>query len=386
MVGAGLISYSAYLWHQPVFAFARVSLDQAPPAWMMGALIVLILGLAWLSWAFVEQPFRGKRFSTRQITLGLGTALALAISFGGAGHLTTGFAAQRFTDATVQAFDSARPSPMRDACHNQPARTACSYSGTAPAKYAVFGDSHGVELAFGLSELVKAQGDSVLHLTRAGCPPALSFETRAVCNRWTDASLAHLETLDGLAAILVTYRHASYLYGRNEATYPVLPDRPRLIYSGDTAAEKRALYWASFEDLIARLRAAGHTLVLLQPVPEMGRHIDEVIMAAAPTKTPQNPTTADPLIGIDRAYYRDRTRDVNSRLLAMAQADPEIHLLDPTQAFCDADHCYATADGQALYFDDNHPSVSGATKILQRGAFREIVNTSAPKASSLLID
>ncbi|WP_421699312.1 acyltransferase family protein [Ancylobacter sp.] len=58
LVGLGLISYSAYLWHQPLFAFARIrSLVEPAPALMM-ALAVLSLVLAYLSWRYVEQPFR----------------------------------------------------------------------------------------------------------------------------------------------------------------------------------------------------------------------------------------------------------------------------------------------------------------------------------------
>jgi peptidoglycan/LPS O-acetylase OafA/YrhL len=58
MRGIGLISYSAYLVHQPVLALARIlSLDAPPPAHML-LLIVPILGLAALSWRYIEQPFR----------------------------------------------------------------------------------------------------------------------------------------------------------------------------------------------------------------------------------------------------------------------------------------------------------------------------------------
>ncbi len=54
-VGIGLISYSAYLWHQPLFAFARIRSPQEPAmAWMM-VLSVVTLGLAYLK-AFREKP------------------------------------------------------------------------------------------------------------------------------------------------------------------------------------------------------------------------------------------------------------------------------------------------------------------------------------------
>lgn len=58
-VGIGLISYSAYLWHQPLLAFARISnASNAPSYWVMGTLVLLSFGLAAMTWAWVEQPFR----------------------------------------------------------------------------------------------------------------------------------------------------------------------------------------------------------------------------------------------------------------------------------------------------------------------------------------
>ena len=61
MVGIGLISYSAYLWHQPVLSIARVASLHPPSQLVMGSLSLMSLGLAWLSWRFVESPFRSAK-------------------------------------------------------------------------------------------------------------------------------------------------------------------------------------------------------------------------------------------------------------------------------------------------------------------------------------
>src|SRR5690606_30450210 len=67
-VGIGLISYSAYLWHQPVFAFARVSSKSPLSTFEFAGLSVLSLVLAYFSWRFVERPFRNKeQFGRKRI-------------------------------------------------------------------------------------------------------------------------------------------------------------------------------------------------------------------------------------------------------------------------------------------------------------------------------
>ena len=60
-VWIGLISYSAYLWHQPIFAFTRIHLIFEPSHELMAALSILSLAMGWVSWRFVERPFRNTR-------------------------------------------------------------------------------------------------------------------------------------------------------------------------------------------------------------------------------------------------------------------------------------------------------------------------------------
>lgn len=81
-VGIGLISYSAYLWHQPVLAYARhwiVDFDH----FLALLLIALVLILSILSWKYVELPFRNKeKFGRTFIFTASSTAALFFISLG----------------------------------------------------------------------------------------------------------------------------------------------------------------------------------------------------------------------------------------------------------------------------------------------------------------
>lgn len=67
-VAIGLISYSAYLWHQPLFVFTRMMSLEEPSLWLLGLLSIVTFLLAYLSWRFVEKPFRNKqKFKRKQI-------------------------------------------------------------------------------------------------------------------------------------------------------------------------------------------------------------------------------------------------------------------------------------------------------------------------------
>jgi peptidoglycan/LPS O-acetylase OafA/YrhL len=83
-VGVGLISYSLYLWHWTVFAFARVYGVRSAAAFL--PLIALSLAIAYLSWRYVEKPFRNRAFLTRRQVFAFSfCAASVFIGIGGGG-------------------------------------------------------------------------------------------------------------------------------------------------------------------------------------------------------------------------------------------------------------------------------------------------------------
>lgn len=90
MVGIGLISYSTYLWHQPLFAFLRIASSSRPATWQFVALIPVALALAWTSWRFVERPFRSKLMPFRTVAAILLPAALALLAIGALLHLRGG--------------------------------------------------------------------------------------------------------------------------------------------------------------------------------------------------------------------------------------------------------------------------------------------------------
>ncbi|KCV81598.1 acyltransferase 3 [Actibacterium atlanticum] len=94
LVWVGLISYSAYLWHQPLLAFARVQEWVPLNALLTTALIAMTFALAFVSWKFVEQPFRSRgtdaKFSRRQIFIGSAVLIAVTFAYGLYGRASDG--------------------------------------------------------------------------------------------------------------------------------------------------------------------------------------------------------------------------------------------------------------------------------------------------------
>ena len=114
LVLLGLMSYSAYLWHQPVFAFARVLYPIEPSAALLVALIALTLALAWLSWQFVELPFRNARaVPWRQALASLRRPLRWPSGGGRWRLLSSGFPGRYEAELLALAGDrAAQPAPL----------------------------------------------------------------------------------------------------------------------------------------------------------------------------------------------------------------------------------------------------------------------------------
>ncbi|WP_043526494.1 acyltransferase family protein [Litchfieldella xinjiangensis] len=94
LVGIGVISFSAYLWHQPLFAFARIR-TLWDPSWVtMASLSCLSIMLAYLSWKYIEQPFRTCSFAFMKSRAKIFATSAIASSAffasGLYGHITNG--------------------------------------------------------------------------------------------------------------------------------------------------------------------------------------------------------------------------------------------------------------------------------------------------------
>jgi peptidoglycan/LPS O-acetylase OafA/YrhL len=141
LVGIGLISYSAYLWHQPLFAFARIRITFGPqwPAYLV--LILSSLALAYITWRFVESPFRTARRVSRVMLVRLsliGAALFLCIGL--ASEQTQGFVS-RLPAEDVQLASMVNTAAQGEYVTRRFTEFDRDFSNTSARKVIVIGDS-----------------------------------------------------------------------------------------------------------------------------------------------------------------------------------------------------------------------------------------------------
>lgn len=177
LVGIGLISYSAYLWHQPIFAFARYGSTSDPSQSLMIILIAVSIVLAYATWAFIERPFRDRtRVGARKILL---VSILGSISFvliGCVGIRMNGFDFRLSNDEkSIAAFDQYPVSKLYSMhkCFMELDDSFKMFSPTCSKTIAgkptllIWGDSYAAALSAG----IKAVTQNVIQYTASSCPP-----------------------------------------------------------------------------------------------------------------------------------------------------------------------------------------------------------------------
>jgi len=191
LVGLGLISYSAYLWHQPLFAFARIRSLFPLEQWVMALLAAISIGFAYLSWRFIETPLRQKREPSperRSIVLPSFALISIGfMAFGLFGHFTNG--KEVLWSASVDSKRSKMYQLIADAkgpnLHLRQDNGACRFNvqaldanikrrifdcyETYGSGLAVLGGSHAIDL-FGAITSV-ADSKFIVGVTRGYCRP-----------------------------------------------------------------------------------------------------------------------------------------------------------------------------------------------------------------------
>jgi len=106
MISIGLISYSLYLWHQPIISFAKTEYVHLNLfKWLI--IFLLIALFSTLSWKFIEQPFRSNQFiSSSNFLVATVTSAMILSAIGLWGYQNNGFIKQRFSKEKLQLINA----------------------------------------------------------------------------------------------------------------------------------------------------------------------------------------------------------------------------------------------------------------------------------------
>ncbi len=361
-VFVGRISYSLYLWHWPLLAFARYRLGADLPLAAGLAAIALAFALATLSWRLVEEPFRHGPLARRR-----GPAFALAaagilafVSIGYGMRITGGLwrypppiaAAVRQATA-VQPFMHACNGPQNGLRHN----ARCNFG---PKPYAgrfdvaIVGDSHANHFVPLAARFTRIHGLAGRQVSAGGCPMLFgverSGETKIRQCRQHEANIHTFLRDNRPDTVFVAGRWTNYLPSRgNDSTlFVVNADGTR------TPLASRAQLKDALMRTIGTIAASARHVVLIEQVPEF--HLSPATCLIRKMIDHGDGTACRT---VSKAYGKE-AQVVDPLLDAVADKFANVDVLRPRALICPGGACDPVYKGTILYRDIDHLNDAGA--------------------------
>ena len=359
IVAVGLVSYSLYLWHQPLFAYARHLYVPDAYGLMMPAMIVLSCILAWLSWRYVERPFRD-RSKFKRITVALA-------SIAGLGTITVSGVALYFSDGFPDRFSPevlaelnvlVKPDTKTDHCkirQRQPdAMQAAVRSCYVPGKTLfLIGDSHAEEIDLALREAAERDGYSLITMVEHACP-AIEGASHHLQSQACTSLKAQMRAITRQfpAPVVLSSRWRYFVTGQpfsnGEGGQEWGPPMPMLT-DGRRAKNPLHQLQSSIDDW-----SDESEILIVDQIPEAGW-----LVTRALARRVQTGRQGGAPLSTSYAEYKRQNAEIIAMFGQLARQKDSVRLVRTAPMVCSdqTGRCLNERGGKALYYDDDHPSI-----------------------------
>ncbi|WBU65353.1 acyltransferase family protein [Paracoccus aerodenitrificans] len=363
LVLIGLISYSAYLFHQPMLAFLSYTSPDEPDLLSRLVIIVAVFPLAWLSWKFIETPFRtGRAMSSAAVLRIAAACIAYFAILGVVGDRRDGYLRFDLAQDDSTLLSSLERSGLSDCSDLEDCLTPPPLS----EDVLLLGDSNAFHFSAPLADALARQERRLIGLTRGGCFPSdrvnrenRSKSANASCRSYYRALFDYIGSAwPKPDTVLLSASWAIYYYGSDYfADNPVQRTphqnaRVTLIDHNDTDDESRR---RTIRDEITSL------LRLLS------RNFDHVCVVAPMPLLTNNfrggvPTLLSGIDGVSQTDFLEETGELLA-VFSPANLPLNVRVLFPHDRLCSSGACRTQNNGQYLYSDINHISDYGARSV-----------------------
>lgn len=346
----GDLSYSWYLWHWPVFVYARAQFDELN--WFQALTAgFLSLGLALVTFRLVEDPVRRGRWfplPTRvSIVAGLVTTIATA-AVGGAMIVAASVELEKPAQQAYIAAAQDRPGRITGRCHRRFLETdqpLCRFGAKAGMRTVVlFGDSHGQHWLPAFEEIARRQGWTLHSWTKSACPSfdVVTFQKNLgrryrECERWRSNVM---ETIRGMTPDLVIMANAdSYLRDDGMSRVPLEE------------------WLDGMKKTLSRLDELGVSSIVVGDTPWPGFDIPQCLSRAAWLGD------KEPNIECQFSGKGQEQEGVDEELADVTLAYKNAAFIPGRDLVCSTQKCPSVVDGVVAFHDHSHMTVRFSRKL-----------------------
>ena len=382
IVGIGLISYSMYLWHYPIFAFARMADTNGLHNDEKYLLILLTFVLSIVSYFLIEKPFRNKQLlNVKKFSVAILILLIAVLGVNWKVFETKGFERRiplllsnhllTSNDNSEKFWNSLKVN--RERCNGRD-DNFCEFGNSFGKNIFIVGDSHLASLSIDLIDRLKDKNKLIM-MTNRGC--WMIKDTY----RFKDKEKKILDEKCGL-----DYQKKRIEMIRQKPNSIILLGGRMPLYlsqhffdneEGGIENNENNGFWKVFEhkeqkpikeaikDTMLKLMNDGHKIVLLYPIPEVGWDVPKKLFRDLPKDVNRLKNWLDDYrITTSYEVYQKRTQP--SFELFDSIHHPNLYRVYPHKLLCDNQikgRCITHDDENIFYVDDDHPSNEGAKLI-----------------------
>ncbi len=360
----GTASYSLYLWHWPVVvALLYFGWSEQPSAIAAGILATFLLGHA--SYQLIEKRFTARlsKLSTKSNMFVLAGAIFAVLVPGFVVKMLAGIPTR--LDSRIEAAFSASAdrNPRMAECHVMGSKTVpeCTYGGRTLGVI-VMGDSHAASIVRAVEAALPSKELHVLDWTMNGCRTLLNSkklnDPEYQCGDFAKWALEKQKRLPKDVPLIIMARSSFDPFGGNEHG-KLHPERPPEIYFTKPYSSRTPEYLKEVrEELIDAACEFNKTrpVYLVRPTPELKLDVPRTTGRAMMMHR-------NPEVALSMREYWER-----HRLIWDAQDEAVkrcgVKVLNPLPYLCKQNACYGVENDVVLYYDDDHLSEKGASRLV----------------------
>jgi peptidoglycan/LPS O-acetylase OafA/YrhL len=363
-VSIGLVSYSLYMWHWPILAFARYYFTNLNNMTVF-FLVALMFGLSYLTRYTIEEKVMRSQLSFKQSFSFLFLLPALAfLAIASYIHLNDGIKS-RFSSEVLTLIEQTQSGVSK--CSRE--RFELIFDGECYIKSTVeesqkkrillWGDSHANHFRGFFEEVAKNEPIDIYEMSFPGCPPIAGIYR--INRNYSESCYSHNIKIQEL--LLAKEKFDYVALAANWANYPkaanLADDKNKEI---STQNSERAFY----DNLSRQLRLfsqRGIKVIFLNSVPNFKNNASQCQIKNLVFGYPEEKHCQRPVQEIIqlREYYDEFVTKTIRPL-------DNVFVLDFIDYFCRRGSCKAFIDGNMMYRDQNHIT-EHASKLLYQEFF-----------------
>ena len=360
----GKISYPLYIYHWPLLSIPLIITAEKLSAQMTILLMVACFILASITYLYIEKPVR---YGGGSLKIKVVLLLSLTCFLGYAGYNFYARHGLEFRAKKIIANNNQlnfRKLPPTYAYLNNCVTRfphfwgGCMQAKNADPSIALLGDSHSLNLFYGLSELSKDNAEiNILNLRRDSAYFMKNVGTSSDKSYLGKKQLDETSTITNQAYEIITNTssiHSVILVLRGPAYLDENQKILRLMHHPEMTDNK--LVWqAALKETVTYLLAQKKHVMIVLDWPALTFDPKRCIHYLSKDKA------TDQLCAIDRQSYEKANADFRELAKNVLKEFPTIAVVDTTSYFCDNTFCYAKKGDDILYKDqEGHLSLQGA--------------------------